>query len=96
MGDLIVTCTSRLSRNRAVGERIGRGEQVDQILQSMEQVAEGVWNCANACALARDAGVEVPIAAEVYSIVHEGKDPHKAVATLLARDPRPERDDLVP
>ncbi len=92
MGDLIVTCTSRLSRNRGVGERLGRGEKIDDIMKSMEQVAEGVWTCANARAMAADAGVEVPITEEVYAVVHEGKNPHRAVETLLARDPRPERE----
>lgn len=92
MGDLIVTCASKLSRNRAVGERLGRGETVDDILGSMEQVAEGVWNAANAVALAADAGVEVPIMSEVNAVVHEGKNPREAVECLLGRDPRPERD----
>lgn len=92
MGDLIVTCTSRLSRNRGVGERLGRGEKIGDILKSMEQVAEGVWTCANARALAADVNVEVPITEEVYAVVHEGKSPQRAVETLLARDPRPERE----
>ena len=86
MGDLIVTCSSRWSRNRAVGERLGRGEKIGAILGDMKQVAEGVWNCANACALARDAGVSVPISEEVRAVIHDGKDPHAAVEALLARD----------
>ncbi|NKB25113.1 MAG: NAD(P)H-dependent glycerol-3-phosphate dehydrogenase [Kiritimatiellae bacterium] len=90
MGDLIVTCTSKLSRNRTVGERIGRGESIDEILGPMEQVAEGVWNCRNAKELAQEIGIEVPITDEVYAVVHEGKDPRIAVQSLLARDPRPE------
>jgi glycerol-3-phosphate dehydrogenase (NAD(P)+) len=90
MGDLIVTCTSRHSRNRGIGERIGRGETVEQILGNMKQAAEGVWNCACAHALARKHGVEMPVAAEVYAIVHEGKSPAAAVDALLARDFRPE------
>jgi glycerol-3-phosphate dehydrogenase (NAD(P)+) len=86
----MVTCTSRLSRNRRVGERLGRGEQIDEILDSMKQVAEGVWNCASVRALARKAGVEVPISEEVCSIIHDGKRPGDAVASLLARDYGPE------
>jgi glycerol-3-phosphate dehydrogenase (NAD(P)+) len=90
MGDLIVTCTSGLSRNRSVGERIGRGEAVAEILGNMQQAVEGAWNCASARALAHDADVDVPITEEVYGIIHEGRDPHDAVAALLARDVRPE------
>ncbi|NCC51336.1 MAG: NAD(P)-dependent glycerol-3-phosphate dehydrogenase [Spartobacteria bacterium] len=92
MGDLIVTCTSRLSRNRGVGERLGRGETIDDILGSMEQVAEGVWNAANAHALAARKGIEAPITHEVNALLYKGKDPREAVHSLLARDPRPERD----
>lgn len=90
MGDLIVTCTSGLSRNRSVGERIGRGEAVEKVLGNMRQAVEGAWNCASARALAHDVGAEVPIAEEVYRIVHEGRNPRDAVAALLARDVRPE------
>jgi glycerol-3-phosphate dehydrogenase (NAD(P)+) len=92
IGDLIVTCTSHLSRNRNVGERLGRGESLAHILDGMAQVAEGVWNCTTARELARDAGIDVPITDEVHAVVHEGKDPRTAVQDLLARDPRPERD----
>ena len=90
MGDLIVTCTSGLSRNRSVGERIGRGETVAEVLGNMQQAVEGAWNCASARALAHNSGVEVPITEEVYGIIHEGRDPHDAVAALLARAVRPE------
>ncbi len=92
MGDLIVTCTSQHSRNRRVGEALGRGNTLDDILKQTEQVAEGVWNCANARDLAAEAGVDVPITDEVYAIVHEGKNPKDAVTDLLTREPRPERD----
>ena len=91
MGDLIVTCASRLSRNNTVGERLGRGESIDQILKTMEQVAEGVWTCATARELARKHNVEVPIINEVHAVIHEGKDPKEAVRALLSRDPKPER-----
>jgi glycerol-3-phosphate dehydrogenase (NAD(P)+) len=91
MGDLVVTCASRLSRNHTVGERLGRGEPIDRILKSMEQVAEGVWTCATARALANKLGVEVPITEEVYAVVHKGKDPKEAVRALLSREPKPER-----
>jgi glycerol-3-phosphate dehydrogenase (NAD(P)+) len=90
MGDLIVTCTSRLSRNRGVGERIGRGETLDEILRSMQQVAEGVWNCRTAHALGAGAGVDVPIIGEVHEILYGGKDPRAAVESLLSREYRAE------
>ena len=92
LGDLVVTCASRLSRNRGVGERLGRGESLKVILQSMQQVAEGVWTCGAARDLARSLDVEVPITEEVCAVVHEGKNPRRAVEDLMARDPKPERD----
>ena len=92
MGDLVVTCASRLSRNHAVGERLGRGEPIDRILKTMEQVAEGVWTCATARALARQHGVEVPITEEVCAVIHENKDPRTAVKDLLTRDAKPEQE----
>ena len=92
MGDLVVTCASRLSRNHTVGERLGRGESIDQILKTMEQVAEGVWTCATARALANKHGVEVPITEEVYAVIHRGKDPRAAVRDLMGRDPKRERE----
>jgi glycerol-3-phosphate dehydrogenase (NAD(P)+) len=90
MGDLIVTCTSGHSRNRAVGERLGRGESIDDILTSMKQVAEGVWNCSNARALGHSQGVELPITEEVYGILHGNKSPIDAVQDLMGRDVKPE------
>jgi glycerol-3-phosphate dehydrogenase (NAD(P)+) len=93
MGDLVLTCTSRLSRNHTVGERIGRGEAVAAILGGMKQVAEGVSNAVAARALAHKCGIPAPITEEVYAVLNEGKDPHAAVEALLTRDPRPERDE---
>jgi glycerol-3-phosphate dehydrogenase (NAD(P)+) len=92
MGDLVLTCTSRLSRNHTVGEKLGRGERMETILAGMKQVAEGVGNCAIARSLARELGVPAPITEEVHAIVMEGKEPRAAVDALLGRDPRPERD----
>lgn len=86
MGDLLLTCTGKLSRNRSVGERLGKGETLEEIKRSMDQIAEGVWNCVNARALAQDKNVEVPITDEVYGIVHNGKNPRDAVQSLLARN----------
>jgi glycerol-3-phosphate dehydrogenase (NAD(P)+) len=93
VGDLFVTCTSRLSRNRRVGERLGQGETLERILEGMQQIAEGVWTCDTARRAAARCGVTAPIIEEVCAVVHRGKDPRAAVASLLAREPRPERDD---
>jgi len=92
LGDLIVTCTSRLSRNHLVGERLGRGETLDQIVGSMSQVAEGVTTCAIAHALAREQGIRVPITDEVYAVLHKNRSPAQAMQALMTRDARPERD----
>lgn len=93
MGDLLMTCMGRLSRNRSVGARLGSGEKIEAILAGMRQVAEGVWNCANARAVAHEHGVEVPITDEVYAIVNEGKNPRDALQALLARDLKSETED---
>jgi len=85
IGDLVVTATSRLSRNRAVGERIGRGEDPRRVIAAMVQVAEGVWACRAAYALARRYGVEMPITEQVYRVVYEGVAPREAVRRLLER-----------
>jgi glycerol-3-phosphate dehydrogenase (NAD(P)+) len=91
IGDLIVTCMSRLSRNRYVGECIGKGEKPEALLQRMEQVAEGVWTCSAALDLARQHRIEVPITEQVCGLVHEGRDPRHAVQALMSRDPKAER-----
>jgi glycerol-3-phosphate dehydrogenase (NAD(P)+) len=92
LGDLIVTCTSRHSRNRMVGERLGRGETMKQILDSMAQVAEGVWTCSTALEVARRHGLRAPITEEVCAVVHDGKNPRAAVQALLTRELRAEQD----
>ena len=92
MGDLVVTCVSRHSRNRGVGERLGKGEKIAQILAGMQQVAEGVWTCATAQTLARKLQTSAPIIDEVSAVIHRGKDPREAVISLMTRDPKPERD----
>ena len=92
IGDLMVTCMSPQSRNRTVGERLGRGEALPQILSAMEQVAEGVCTCGPALALARQAGVAAPVMEKVDAILHRGQPPKEAVVELMRRDPRAERD----
>ncbi len=86
IGDLIVTCASRHGRNRAVGERIGRGESLEEILASMVTVAEGVGTAKALVGLTRRLKVEMPIAAEVHRILFEKKDPRRALADLMLRE----------
>lgn len=90
MGDLVLTCTGDLSRNRTVGYRLGQGESLEEILADMKAVAEGVKTAEAVYALARRHDVEMPIAEQVYAIVHEGRSPPDAVRMLMLRDPKPE------
>jgi glycerol-3-phosphate dehydrogenase (NAD(P)+) len=92
VGDLIVTCGSRHSRNRAVGERLGKGESLQEIMGGMKQAAEGVWNAAAARDLAREHGIEMPITEEVCRIVEDGKDPRQALNDLMTRTPKQEQE----
>jgi glycerol-3-phosphate dehydrogenase (NAD(P)+) len=90
MGDLIVTCMSRHSRNRYVGEQIGAGKKLKEVLKSMDMVAEGVETSRSASQLAEKYEVETPITNEVYKILFEDKDPVKATTDLMTRDMRGE------
>jgi glycerol-3-phosphate dehydrogenase (NAD(P)+) len=90
LGDVITTSVSRHGRNRAVGERIGRGEKLADILASMAQVAEGVYTARSVHAEAAQRGLAMPITAEVYRVLYEGKDPRAAVQDLMLREPKPE------
>jgi glycerol-3-phosphate dehydrogenase (NAD(P)+) len=90
MGDLVLTCTGSLSRNRTVGYRLGKGEALEEILADMKAVAEGVKTAEAVHALAARHAVEMPIAEQVYAIVHEGRKPSEALRALMLRDPKPE------
>jgi glycerol-3-phosphate dehydrogenase (NAD(P)+) len=90
MGDLIVTCMSKHSRNRYVGEQLGKGKKLKQILKSMEMVAEGIETSRSASQLAKKFDVETPITNEVYKILFEDKDPVKATTDLMTRDMKTE------
>ncbi len=90
MGDLVLTCTGDLSRNRAVGVRLGQGESLEAILGEMTAVAEGVRTVEAVVELARRFGVEMPIATEVHAVLTEGRDPREALNNLMSRDPKPE------
>ena len=90
MGDLIATATSRHSRNRRLGEAIGRGATLQEALAASPMVAEGVGTAQAAVDLAARCGVELPIAEQVRAILYEGKSALAAMRELLARDLKPE------
>lgn len=90
LGDLITTCVSPEGRNRMVGERIGKGQKLDDILAHMDSVAEGVSTTKSVRQLAHRLNVEMPITESVYSVLFEGKDPINALTELMSRDPKPE------
>jgi glycerol-3-phosphate dehydrogenase (NAD(P)+) len=86
IGDLIVTCMSRLSRNRFVGEEVGKGRKLKDVLADMKMVAEGVATTESTHELARKMGVELPIIEQVYKVLFLGKNPHLATELLMTRD----------
>jgi glycerol-3-phosphate dehydrogenase (NAD(P)+) len=90
LGDLVLTCTGDLSRNRMVGLKIAEGLAVGEIVSSMKMVAEGVETSKAATMLARKVGVAMPITSDVYRVVYEGKDPRVAVTELMTRQLRGE------
>ena len=90
MGDLILTCTGSLSRNRTVGYRLGQGEDLETILSDMRAVAEGVKTAPGLRELADRYDVEIPITEQVCAIIEEGKPPAEALHALMVRDPKPE------
>ena len=89
-GDLIATCFSQHSRNRKVGERLGRGESLAQIASSMQMVAEGVPTTKSAFDCARKLNVETPIIDQVHAVIYEGKTPLQGLKELLQRDQKAE------
>lgn len=96
MGDLVTTCYSRHSRNRAVGEAIGKGERLEDVLGGMNMVAEGVWTTKALFGPEAEPGtVEMPIAEQVHAILFEEKDPREAVLDLMRREVAAEMDGLL-
>jgi len=85
IGDLIVTCTSAHSRNHSVGERLGKGEKIAEILGSMQMVAEGVWNSKVVHDIAKRLGVEMPICELVYALCYKDFDVKNAAASMMGR-----------
>ncbi len=92
MGDLVLTCTGDLSRNRRVGLGLGEGKTLAQILEDLGQVAEGVKTTKSALNLGRHAGVEMPITQQVYSMLYDAKPVPEALRDLLGRERKAERD----
>ncbi|MFC1559330.1 NAD(P)H-dependent glycerol-3-phosphate dehydrogenase, partial [Gemmatimonadota bacterium] len=90
MGDLITTCISRHSRNRFVGEQVGSGKSLEEVLSGMVMVAEGVNTVRSARELAAKAGVEMPITEAMYEVLFDGRDPGEAVLQLMTRELKPE------
>ncbi|NVJ23910.1 MULTISPECIES: NAD(P)H-dependent glycerol-3-phosphate dehydrogenase [Myxococcus] len=90
MGDLVLTCTGELSRNRHVGMELGKGRKLPDILGQMKEVAEGVKTARSARDLSLKTGVELPICQEVYLIAYEDKNAKKAVVDLMTRQPKSE------
>ncbi|MEW6703152.1 MAG: NAD(P)H-dependent glycerol-3-phosphate dehydrogenase [Bacteroidota bacterium] len=92
MGDLIVTCMSKHSRNRYVGEQIGRGKKLKDVLKKMKMVAEGVETCRSVHQLSQKHKIETPIAEAVYKILFEERDPTKVTYELMTRDMKAENE----
>jgi glycerol-3-phosphate dehydrogenase (NAD(P)+) len=90
MGDLVLTCTGDLSRNRTVGMELGRGRRLGEILRGMRMVAEGVKTTLSAYHLAQKLKVAMPITEQMYRILYEDKPPRQAVSELMMRQPRAE------
>jgi len=85
LGDLVLTCTGALSRNRHVGIELGKGRSLAEILKGMKMVAEGVGTAGALLALAREAGIELPITEQVDAILHHGRSPRDAIRSIMER-----------
>jgi glycerol-3-phosphate dehydrogenase (NAD(P)+) len=95
LGDLVATCSSRLSRNRHVGQELARGRALDEVLDTMAGTAEGVTATVAALKLARDLGVDMPVAEEVHRVLYEGVDVRQAMANLMKRELKHEYADIM-
>jgi len=93
LGDLILTCTGELSRNRSVGIKLGKGMELAHILKDMRMVAEGIKTAKSAYDLSKEVNVEMPITEQIYRILYQNKNPKEAVAELMGRDLKVERWD---
>ncbi len=90
MGDLITTCISKHSRNRYVGEQIASGKTLEEVLDSMVMVAEGVRTTKSAIALGKQYVIELPITEQMHDVLFQDRNPREAIGALMGRDPKPE------
>lgn len=90
LGDLVLTCTGDLSRNRTVGMKLGKGQKIGEILSEMRMVAEGVKTTLSTYRLARRHNVDMPIAEQIYGVLYEDKEPRTAIEELMSRGLRSE------
>lgn len=90
LGDLVLTCTGKLSRNYSVGFKLGSGERLSDILSNMKTVAEGIATSKSAFELAKKYNVEMPIVEQIYMVINDGKKPADAVKELMTRNPKSE------
>jgi len=90
LGDMVTTCFSLESRNRSLGEKIGRGMKLEDILEGMNMVAEGVYTAKAVYEFSKQHGIDMPITEKVYQVLYDGKSPHDAVNELMSRQPKPE------
>jgi len=94
IGDLVLTCTGKLSRNRYVGFELGKGKKIDVILKSMKEIAEGVTTTISSKKLAEREKIEMPICEQVYQILYQDKDPRSALQDLMSRKLKSEMGEL--
>jgi glycerol-3-phosphate dehydrogenase (NAD(P)+) len=95
MGDLIATCQSRQSRNRYVGEQLGKGRQLEDIVAEMKMVAEGVKTSRAVTQIAARVGVEMPIAEQVVAVLYDGQPAVDVIQALMTREAKPELHGIV-
>jgi glycerol-3-phosphate dehydrogenase (NAD(P)+) len=86
LGDLVLTCTGHLSRNRQVGVELGQGKNIREITKNMRMVAEGVRTTQGIYALSRKRNVDMPITEQVQKVLYEGHDPRAAILELMSRE----------
>lgn len=91
LGDLVTTCISPMGRNRSVGEQIGKGKKLQDVIASMDAVAEGVATTQSLTALARQHNVEMPITFKAQAVLFQGQEPQEAISQLMSRTPKSER-----
>ena len=93
MGDLVLTCTDNLSRNRRMGLAIAGGMSIDAAKEEIQQVVEGVLAAEAVNEVAEKLGIEMPISHQIFRILHQGAEPREAVGALMGRELKSEHDD---